>query len=149
MCVSGFRITGIEARRHRRSGRPKQVRIDHNTTVLSIIRDAGKERVTVEYRYSVTYGGLGMVQLDGEITYASGDSGSAREVQKLWEREHKMPDAAAEEVHNAVLSQGSFEVFVLARKLGLPPPVKVEVPQVKFQKGKGKTSGSTAGPEVA
>ena len=148
MAVSGFRITGIEARRHRRSGRPQQVRIDHNTTVLSI-RAAGKERATVEYRYTVTYGGLGMVQLDGEITYASGDGGTAREVQKLWEREHKMPDGAAEEVHNAVLSQGSFEVFVLARKLGLPPPVKVEVPQVKFQKGKGKTSGSTAGPEVA
>ncbi|MCH2440670.1 MAG: hypothetical protein MK220_05005, partial [Candidatus Poseidoniia archaeon] len=124
MAVSGFRITGIEARRHRRSGRPQQVRIDHNTTVLSI-RAAGKGRATVEYRYTVTYGGLGMVQLDGEITYASGDGGTAREVQKLWEREHKMPDGAAEEVHNAVLSQGSFEVFVLARKLNLPPPVKV------------------------
>jgi hypothetical protein len=90
-----------------------------------------------------------MIQLDGEITYASGDGGTAQEVQELWEREHKMPDGAAEEVHNAILSQGSFEVFVLARKLNLPPPVKVEVPQVKFQKGKGKTSGSTAGPEVA
>ena len=148
MAVSGFRITGIEARRHRRSSRPQQVRIDHNTPVLSI-RAADKERATVEYRYTVPYGGLGMVQLDGEITYASGDGGTAREVQKLWEREHKMPDGAAEEVHNAVLSQGSFEVFVLARKLNLPPPVKVEVPQVKFQKGKGKTSGTTAGPEVA
>ncbi len=148
MGVSGFRITGIEARRHRRSGRPQQVRIDHNTTVLSI-RDAGKERATVEYRYTVNYGGLGMVQLDGEVTYASGDGGTAKEVQKLWERDHKMPDGAAEEVHNAVLSQGSFEVFVLARKLGLPPPVKVEVPQVKFQKGKGEARGSTAGPEVA
>ncbi len=100
MGVSGFRITGIEARRHRRSGRPQQVRIDHNTTVLSI-RNAGKERATVEYRYTVTYGGLGMVQLDGEVTYASGDGGTAKEVQKLWERDHKMPNGAAEEGHKA------------------------------------------------
>ena len=36
MPAKGFQIIGIEAKRHRKSAPQKQVRIDHNTNIMSV-----------------------------------------------------------------------------------------------------------------
>lgn len=153
MPVQAFRITGVEARRYRGGNTPSQVRIDHNTTVLTI-RPRGDDRADVEFRYTVTYTGLGMIQFEGEVTYQGRTSGdaevwSAQTLLNEWEAKHRMPDGIAEEVHNVILAKGSFEVLILAQKLNLPPPVKVEIPRVKFGKGRKGQNKSFDGPEVA
>ena len=52
-------------------------------------------------------------------------------------------------IHNRVLGQGYFEVLNIAKKLNLPPPFKIEIPQIKIVK-KGETSkNNNSGPEVA
>ena len=89
MPAKGFQLTSIEAKRHRKSAPQKQVRIDHNTTILSVKKKSKKEMI-VELRYTVSYGLLGIVQLDCEIIYVENHNTEA--VVKKWEREHKLPD---------------------------------------------------------
>ena len=145
MPAKGFQLIAIEAKRHRKSAPQKQVRIDHNTTILSVKKKSNKE-IIVELRYTVSYGLLGIVQLDCEIIYVEDHNTEA--VVKKWEREHKLPDNIAEAVHNRALAQGSFEVLNIAKKMNLPPPFKVEIPQIKIGKKKAKDNKDSS-PEVA
>ena len=68
MPAKGFQIIGIEAKRHRKAGHQKQVRIDHNTNIISVRKNNDNELI-IETRYTVSYGLLGIVQLDCEVTY--------------------------------------------------------------------------------
>ena len=145
MPAKGFQLIAIEAKRHRKSAPQKQVRIDHNTTILSVKKKSKKEMI-VELRYTVSYGLLGIVQLDCEIIYVEDHNTEA--VVKKWEREHKLPDNMAEAVHNRALAQGSFEVLNIAKKMNLPPPFKVEIPQIKIGK-KETENNKDSSPEVA
>jgi len=146
MPAKGFQLIAIEAKRHRKSAPQKQVRIDHNTTVLSVKRKSSKEML-VGMRYTVSYGLLGIVQLDCEIGY--GEDSGIDKAYKKWEREHKLPDKVAEAVHNRTLAQGSFEVLNIAKKLNLPPPFKVEIPQIKIGKKEEASNNKDSSPEVA
>ena len=71
-----------------------------------------------------------------------------KKANEKWQKEHKLPDNIAEIVHNRVLGQGSFEVLNIAKKLNLPPPFKIEIPQIKIGK-KGVSKNNDTGPEVA
>lgn len=145
MPAKGFQLIAIEAKRHRKSAPQKQVRIDHNTTILSVEKKSDKEMV-VELRYTVSYGLLGIVQLDCQVAYI--ENSNIEAAIKKWESEHKLPDKVAEAVHNRALAQGSFEVLNIAKKMNLPPPFKVEIPQIKIGK-KDTKSNKGDSPEVA
>ena len=148
MPAKGFQIIGIEAKRHKKSGPQKQVRIDHNTNIISV-RKISKKDLVVESRYTVSYGILGIVQLDCEISYQDNSKDTIKEAEERWQKEHKLPDNIAEQVHNRVLGQGSFEVLNIAKKINLPPPFKIEIPQIKIGK-KGEVAKNTGNsPEVA
>ena len=148
MPAKGFQITGIEAKRHRKSGPQKQVRIDHNTNIVSVRKISDNELI-VEARYTVSYGLLGIVQLDCEVTYHEEKSDSIKDAEERWQKEHKLPDNIAEMIHNRVLGQGSFEVLNIAKKLNLPPPFKIEIPQIKIGKKGEVSKNNNSGPEVA
>ena len=102
----------------------------------------------IEMRYTVSYGLLGIVQLDCAIGYVDDSKSVIKKAIEKWDNEHKLPDVIAESVHNRALAQGSFEVLNIAKKLNLPPPFKVEIPQIKIGKKKGN-SNSKDSPEVA
>ena len=55
MPAKGFQIIGIEAKRHKKSGPQKQVRIDHNTNIISV-RKVNDNDLVIEARYTVSYG---------------------------------------------------------------------------------------------
>ena len=148
MPAKGFQIIGIEAKRHRKSGPQKQVRIDHNTNIVSV-RKNNENELIVETRYTVSYGLLGIVQLDCEIRYHDESKEIIQKSDDQWQKEHKLPDNIAEVIHNRVLAQGSFEVLNIAKKMNLPPPFKVEIPQIKIGKKGEKSNNNNSGPEVA
>ena len=148
MPAKGFQIIGIEAKRHRKSGSQKQVRIDHNTNIVSV-RKNNENELIVETRYTVSYGLLGIVQLDCEIRYHDESKEIIQKSDELWQKEHKLPDNIAEVIHNRVLAQGSFEVLNIAKKMNLPPPFKVEIPQIKIGKKGEMSNNNNSGPEVA
>ena len=148
MPAKGFQIIGIEAKRHRKSGTQKQVRIDHNTNLVSV-RKINDNELVVEARYTVSYGLLGIVQLDCEVRYHESTKNNIKKADERWQKEHKLPDNIAEIVHNRVLGQGSFEVLNIAKKLNLPPPFKIEIPQIKIGKKGEKANSKNSSPEVA
>jgi len=148
MPAKGFQIIGIEAKRHRKSGTQKQVRIDHNTNIVSV-RKNNENELIVETRYTVSYGLLGIVQLDCEIRYHDGAKEIIQKSDEQWQKEHKLPDNIAEMIHNRVLAQGSFEVLNIAKKMNLPPPFKVEIPQIKIGKKGEIANNKNSGPEIA
>ena len=148
MPAKGFQIIGIEAKRHRKSAPQKQVRIDHNTNIMSV-RKKNKTDLSVEMRYTVSYGILGIVQLDCEVVYQDHDKDNITKAELKWEKEHKLPDDIAENVHNRVLAQGSFEVLNIAKKINLPPPFKIEIPQIKIGKKGQKPNIKDNSPEIA
>ena len=67
----------------------------------------------------------------------------------IYSEEHKLPEKMTGELYNRVLGEGSFEVLNIARKLGLPPPFKIEVPQVKMSGSKNNIKPNTNSPEIA
>jgi len=123
--------------------KPKQLRIDHNTTV-TVITKVDDNTVNVKFRYTVSYGHVGNIRLEGKLNYV----GNADEILSLWSKEHRMNNEIAEEIHNIILNNGSFEAVLISRKLNLPPPIKMEVPRVKFSKKEKKVSPDYS-PEVA
>jgi len=148
MPAKGFQVIAIEAKRHKKAAPQKQVRIDHNTTVLSV-RKISDTDLSVEMRYTVSYGLLGIVQLDCEIVFFDKQKKKIKDIENKWEREHKLPDTAAEIIHNRVLAQGSFEVLNISKKLNLPPPFKIEIPQIKIGKQNNNKTDKDNSPEIA
>lgn len=147
MPTTSFRLISIEAKSHRKAARQKELQINHSTTILSS-RVKNDKQLNVEIRYSVSYGLLGMVQLDCEVIYSNEDLNLIKSSQKKWDKEHKLPEKITAELYNRVLGEGSFEVLTIARKLGLPPPFKVEIPQVKMGEKPNKKP-NTSSPEIA
>ena len=148
MPAKGFQVIAIEAKRHKKAAPQKQVRIDHNTTVLSV-RKISDTDLSIEMRYTVSYGLLGIVQLDCEIVFFDKQKKKIKDIENKWEREHKLPDTVAEIIHNRVLAQGSFEVLNITKKLNLPPPFKIEIPQIKIGKQKNNKTEKDNSPEIA
>jgi len=147
MPTTSFRLVSIEAKSHRKAARQKELQINHSTTILSS-RVKNDKQLNVEIRYSVSYGLLGMVQLDCEVIYSNEDLNLIKSSQKKWDKERKLPEKITAELYNRVLGEGSFEVLTIARKLGLPPPFKVEIPQVKMDEKPNKKQNKNS-PEIA
>ena len=70
MSTTSFRLISIEAKSHRKAARQKELQINHSTTILSS-RIKNDKQLSVELRYAVSYGLLGMVQLDCEVIYSN------------------------------------------------------------------------------
>ena len=88
MPTTAFRLISIEAKSHRKAARQKELQINHSTTILSS-RIKSDSQLTVEIRYSVSYGLLGMVQLDCEVIYSDKDESIIKSSQQKWEKEIK------------------------------------------------------------
>lgn len=144
MPIRNFELTLIDGQRLiDMKEKPKQLRIDHNTTITQITEIDG-ETVEIRFRYTVSYGHVGTIRIEGKLMYGGDTSG----VLKLWAEEHRMKNDIAEEVHNVILSNGSFEALQISRKINLPPPIKMEIPRVKFSDKQKKVSPDYS-PEVA
>ena len=115
---------------------------DTGNTVTCI--DIDEKTVEVRFRYTVSYGHVGTIRIEGKLLYG----GDTKAIIKLWAEEHRMKNDIAEEVHNVILSNGSFEALLISRKLSLPPPIKMEIPRVKFSDKQKKVSPDYS-PEVA
>ncbi len=81
MPTTAFRLISIEAKSHRKAARQKELQINHSTTILSS-RMKNDTQLNVEIRYSVSYGLLGMVQLDCEVIYSNDDKKCNRIIAK-------------------------------------------------------------------
>ncbi len=141
MNIRNINLKTIEARRYiSNNERPRQVRIDHNSTVTNISINKDKEAI-IDFQYTASYGPVGMIKLEGSLSYQGDD---AEKITKEWNETRKMPDQIASHIHTAVMHSCVPEAVGIAKDLGLPPPIPL--PQVRL--GKSPKKGE-AGPEVA
>lgn len=141
MKIRNIQLKSIEARRYiNRSERPKQVRIDHNSTVsnIAVVKD---NNASIDFQYTASYGPVGMIKLEGSLLYEGDD---AKKVSSEWKKTRKMPNQIASHIHTAVMHACVPEAVSIAKDLGLPPPIPL--PQVRL--GASPKKGE-AGPEVA
>ena len=141
MKIRNIQLKSIEARRYiNRNERPKQVRIDHNSTVSQMI-DEKENQTTIEFQYTASYGSVGMIKLEGSLLYENDD---AKKISKEWKETRKMPNQIASHIHTAVMHACVPQAVGIAKDLGLPPPIPL--PQVRLGQDPKKAE---AGPEVA
>jgi len=141
MKIRNIQLKSIEARRYiNRSERPKQIRIDHNSTITQIY-DIKENQATIDFQYTASFGPVGMIKLDGSLMYEAND---ARKIANSWKNTRKMPDQTASQIHTAVMHACVPEAVSIAKDLGLPPPIPLPQVRLGAKPGKGQ-----AGPEVA
>jgi len=141
MKIRNIQLKAIEARRYiERNERPKQVRIDHNSTINQMT-DIDDNQTKIDFQYTASYGPVGVIKLEGSLIYENED---AKKISKEWKDTRKMPDKIAGGIHTAVMHACVPEAVGLAKDLGLPPPIPL--PQVRL--GQNPKKGQ-AGPEVA
>jgi len=141
MKIKNIEIKSIEARRYiKRNERPKQVRIDHNSSV-SQMTDIKENETNIEFQYTASYGPVGMIKLEGSLVYENND---AKKISKEWKETRKMPNQVASHIHTAIMHACVPQAVGIAKDLGLPPPIPL--PQVRLGQ---KPNKAQAGPEVA
>jgi len=122
MKIRNIQLKAIEARRYiNRNERPKQVRIDHNSTI-SHISDIKEKQATIDFQYT----------------------DDAKKIANEWNDTRKMPNPVASQIHTAVMHACVPGAVGIAKDLGLPPPIPL--PQVRL--GTNPKQGQF-GPEVA
>ncbi len=120
--------------------RPKQVRINHNSTITQI-HDIKIKQATIDFQYTASYGPVGMIKLEGSLIY---EDDNARKIAIDWKNTRKMPNKIASQIHTAVMHGCVPEAVGIAKDLGLPPPIPL--PQVRLGE---KPKRAEFGPEVA
>ena len=141
MKILNLQLKAIEARRYiERDERPKQVRIDHNSTVTRF-GEVKENKVTIDFQYTASYGPVGVIKLDGSILFEHVD---AKKISKEWNENRKMPNQVAGYIHTAIMHACVPQAVGIAKDLGLPPPIPL--PQVRLG---DQPQSAQSGPEVA
>ena len=141
MTVKHFEMSMIEARRFSKIGEKiKNIRIDHNSSVTSIVEMNDKE-ANVSFRFTANYTSIGMIKVEGSLIF-EGDAGA---IANQWATENKMPDEVANQVHSVIMQNCIPVAVMLARDVRLPPPIPM--PQVKV--GGAPKAKPSSGIEVA
>jgi hypothetical protein len=142
VAVRDVELTAVEAKKFTRRGERAQIgRLDQNSSV-SMIVPVDAKTADVEFRFTVTYGAVASIRIEGRVLY----EGDAEKLAATWREKRNMPNEIASEIHTAVMGACIPEAVLIARDLRLPPPVPI--PQVKFEK-KGKDGPASFRPEVA
>ncbi len=139
--IKNFELYAVDAKRYTKTGeKVGQVRIDLNNTITSIAPlDASNS--TIEFRFSVRYGAIGHITIEGRLVYNGND---AEELWKMWTERSQMPDKIAEEIHTAIMGNSLPSAFQISREIRLPPPVplpKVNITKKKDNSGRFSADG--------
>jgi hypothetical protein len=144
MALKSLEFTSLEAKRFTKRDEKMsgQIRIDTNSTVTQVTEKSDKE-ADVEFRYSVTYGGAGMIKVEGRLIF----EGDAPALAKEWGEKRNMPPDIASEIHTGVIQACIPIAIILARDLQLRLPIPL--PNIGIKDEKSKKKGASSGMEVA
>lgn len=136
-------LHGIEAKRYSKTHeRHANIRIDHNSTV-TLVRELSAQEAVVEFRYTATYGPIGVIRIDGSMVYQC----DAKAFEEQWRSTNQMTPETASEIHSTVMRVCVPQAVGIAKDLQLPPPIPL--PQVQFQTPQQAAKGAAVhGPEV-
>ena len=127
MQVTAIQLKTLEARRFQDTMPNTQIRIDHNSTISLVVKEAA-DRMRVEFGYTTSYGPLGVIKVEGNLTLNDPGAGAAADG---WATSRNLPPDMAQAVHSAIMGMAVPEAVGLAKELRLPPPIPL--PQIQFQ----------------
>ncbi|MEM2870758.1 MAG: hypothetical protein QW379_10165 [Thermoplasmata archaeon] len=137
MPVRDIEFISIEGRRFtKRKEVIGHVKIDTNSTV-TLVTELSPTEADVDFRLAISYGSLGMMKIEGRLIF----EGDAASLSREWHARHSMPTEMANEIHTSILQSCIPETVLLAKELGLPPPIPL--PKVNIQEQKRATSPSS------
>lgn len=141
--VTRIELTGIEAKRFSKPNeRHAQIRIDHNSTV-TLVKELSTSEATVEFRYTATYGPIGIIRIEGNMVYTC----DAKAFEEQWRTTSQMTPEVASEIHSTVMRACVPQAVGIAKDLQLPPPIPL--PTVQFGQQQAAAKGPVHhGPEV-
>lgn len=143
MPIKSIEISSIEGRRFlKRNEKMTNVRIDNNSSVTRITEINNRE-ADVEFRYTATYGGAGIITIEGAMVF----EGNATELASMWVQENNIPSEAASAIHTAIMRVCVPEAVIVSRDLKLPPPLPL--PKINITDPKKQRTAAAAGMEVA
>ena len=143
--VTSVVLTSLEARRYQDLVPNTQIRIDHNSTITVVAREAD-DRMRVEFGYTTSYGALGVVKVEGVLQFQAPNAGAAADG---WATTRNLPPEMAQQVHSAIMASAVPEAVGLAKEIRLPPPIPL--PQIQFQgqpQAKAPVKDSYGSPEI-
>lgn len=133
MAIKGFDINTIEAKRFTKQGEKiKNLRIDHNSTV-TMITNIEKDMASLDFRFTTNYVSVGLIKMEGRLLW----QGDADKIVEEWAKSNNMPQEMASQIHSAIISHCMPAAVVLARDIGLPPPLP-PLPQMQMKKPSSK-----------
>ncbi len=141
MKIKNINLKTIEARRYTNlNEKPKQIRIDHNSsfTHIAYIKE---DQTSVDFQYTASYGSVGVIKIEGQLVYENKD---AKDISNQWNDKRKIPNEVASNLHTAIMHACVPEAVGIAKDLALPPPIPL--PQVRLG---DKSTKAQSGPEVA
>lgn len=136
MPVTGITLKAIEARKYQDPVGQVQIRVDHNSTINLVAKEA-PDRMRIEFGYTTSYGPLGVVKLEGVMAFTDPNAAAAADG---WAETRNLPPEMAQAVHGAIMAACVPEAVGLAKDLRLPSPIPL--PQIQFQ-------GAQAAPKPA
>lgn len=145
MPVTNIVLKSLEARRYQDLQPNQQIRIDHNSTITLVAKEAA-DRMRVEFGYTTSYGPLGVVKIEGVLSFTDPGAGTAADG---WATTRNLPPEMAQVVHSAIMGLAVPEAVGLAKDIRLPPPIPL--PQIQFQQppaAKATAKDSYGSPEI-
>ena len=136
--VTAVQLKALEARRFQDAQPNTQIRIDHNSTITMVVKEA-TDRLRIDFGYTTSYGALGVVKIEGALVFTDP---AAHEAADAWSTTRNLPPAIAQQVHSAIMSAAVPEAVGLAKDIRLPPPIPL--PQIQFQGAAGKPAAVPA-----
>jgi len=128
MPIKSFELISMDAKRFSKLGeRIPQLRVDHNTAVTSITTASEKDAI-IDFRFTVNYVGVGMIKIEGRVAW----EGEAKAIATQWSQTNSLPNEVFNPILAAIFANCMPASVVVARDLGLPPPLPP--PQVQMKK---------------
>ncbi len=128
MPIKSFELVSMDAKRFSKLGeRPPQLRVDHNTSVTSISAQSDKDAL-VDFTFTVSYVGVGLIKIEGKVVW----DGDAKTIASQWANKKELPPEVFNPILGAIFANCMPASVVVARDLGLPPPLPP--PQIGMRK---------------
>ena len=119
MPIKSFELVSLDAKRFTKLGeRPPQLRVDHNTAVTSISAQSERDAL-IDFTFTVSYVGVGLIRIDGRLVW----DGEARAIASQWANKKELPPEVFNPILGAIFGNCMPASVVVARDLGLPPPL--------------------------
>ena len=128
MPIKSFELVSLDAKRFTKLGeRPPQLRVDHNTSVTSISARSDGEAL-IDFAFTVSYVSVGLIKIEGKIVW----DGDAKAIASQWANKKELPPEVFNPILGAIFANCMPASVVVARDLGLPPPLPP--PQIAMKK---------------